>query len=196
MRKLCVTLACCCLTGAAFAYYSPQCGRWTTRDPIEENGGVNLYAFCENDPVNKYDPFGKDVYLYQGNNSGDYYNDLLHQSVAVDVWSDDCPPRKVGMQGFSFGYEGEWGWNWPSFSWLGHTGFTLPGYYMVGVVYKTKVIGKQVDRKITTVRQDREWLKYMEKKVGTKDVYSVGRHNCRNFSQSEFDAAPSKDDAR
>ena len=58
MKKLYVTLACCCLTGAAFAYYSPQCGRWTTRDPIEEKGGVNLYAFCENDPVNKVDKDG------------------------------------------------------------------------------------------------------------------------------------------
>ena len=179
-----------------YRYYSPQLGRWLTRDPLEEEGGINLYEFCENASTYKYDPLGQDVYLYQGNNSGDPLNDWLHQSVVVDLWSDDCPPRKIGMQGFSFGYENEWGWNVPSFSWLGHTGFTLPGYYMIGVVYKAKVIGSQIARKRTTVRQDREWLKYMEKKVGTKDVYSVGRHNCRNFSQSEFDAAPSRKEAK
>ena len=61
MKKLCVTLACCCLMGAACAYYSPQIGRWTTRDPIGEEGGVNLYAFCENDPINKIDTDGRFV---------------------------------------------------------------------------------------------------------------------------------------
>ena len=44
---------------AALGYYSPDTGRWTTRDPMEEKGGVNLHAFCENDPVNKYDPTGE-----------------------------------------------------------------------------------------------------------------------------------------
>jgi len=42
----------------AFGFYSPKVARWTTPDPIEEEGGKNLYAFCENDPVNKFDPNG------------------------------------------------------------------------------------------------------------------------------------------
>ena len=33
-------------------------GRWLTRDPIAENGGVNLYAFCNNEPVNGVDGLG------------------------------------------------------------------------------------------------------------------------------------------
>ena len=33
-------------------------GRWLSRDPIAENGGVNLYAFCNNDPVNGVDGLG------------------------------------------------------------------------------------------------------------------------------------------
>ncbi len=32
-------------------YYSPDLGRWLNRDPIEEEGGVNLYAFCGNNGV-------------------------------------------------------------------------------------------------------------------------------------------------
>ena len=32
-----------------YRYYSPELGRWLTRDPIEEDGGDNLYAFCGND---------------------------------------------------------------------------------------------------------------------------------------------------
>ena len=36
-------------------YYSPSLGRFITRDPIEEKGGLNLYAFCGNDAVNGID---------------------------------------------------------------------------------------------------------------------------------------------
>lgn len=39
-------------------YYSPQAGRWLSRDPIEEQGGVNLYGFVGNNPVNLVDPLG------------------------------------------------------------------------------------------------------------------------------------------
>ena len=33
-------------------------GRWLNRDPIGEQGGVNLYGMVGNDPVNWFDPFG------------------------------------------------------------------------------------------------------------------------------------------
>ena len=39
-------------------WYSPALHRWLNRDPLGEDGGLNLYVFCENDPVNKYDPNG------------------------------------------------------------------------------------------------------------------------------------------
>jgi len=43
---------------SAFAVYDSSEGRWTSRDPIEEEGGVNLYAFCRNNPVNNVDYLG------------------------------------------------------------------------------------------------------------------------------------------
>ena len=45
-----------------YRYYSPALGRWLSRDPIEEKGGLNLYAFVNNDPVNKWDLYGFSPY--------------------------------------------------------------------------------------------------------------------------------------
>lgn len=38
--------------------YNPELGMWLSRDPIAENGGINLYAYVGNNPVNFWDPFG------------------------------------------------------------------------------------------------------------------------------------------
>ena len=43
----------------AYRYYDPVTGRWPSRDPIEERGGVNLYTFVGNNGVNKWDILGK-----------------------------------------------------------------------------------------------------------------------------------------
>ena len=40
------------------ACYDPGTQRWINRDPIEENGGINLYAFVGNDGVDLIDSFG------------------------------------------------------------------------------------------------------------------------------------------
>ena len=39
-------------------FYSPSLGRWLNRDPIEEDGGENLYAMCMNKPSFTYDSYG------------------------------------------------------------------------------------------------------------------------------------------
>jgi RHS repeat-associated protein len=39
-------------------YYNPATGRWPSRDPIEEEGGYNLYGFVVNDPANRWDLLG------------------------------------------------------------------------------------------------------------------------------------------
>jgi RHS repeat-associated protein len=41
-----------------YRYYDAGLGRWVSRDPIEEEGGVHLYAFNDGDPVNQYDVLG------------------------------------------------------------------------------------------------------------------------------------------
>jgi uncharacterized protein RhaS with RHS repeats len=41
-----------------YRYYDPLTGRWPSRDPIEEGGGINMYGFVENDGVRKWDVLG------------------------------------------------------------------------------------------------------------------------------------------
>lgn len=43
-------------------YYSPSQGRFLGRDPIEEEGGLNLYAFCINDSINNFDVLGNVIW--------------------------------------------------------------------------------------------------------------------------------------
>jgi len=41
-----------------YRYYDPLTGRWPSRDPIEESGGLNLYGFVGNNGVGKWDHLG------------------------------------------------------------------------------------------------------------------------------------------
>jgi len=41
-----------------YRVYSPGLGRWVSRDPIGEYGGINLGGFVGNSPIGRCDPFG------------------------------------------------------------------------------------------------------------------------------------------
>jgi RHS repeat-associated protein len=42
-----------------YRFYAPVIERWLNRDPLGEAGGINLYGFVGNDPVNGADPWGR-----------------------------------------------------------------------------------------------------------------------------------------
>ena len=49
-----------------YRWLDPLTGRWPSRDPFEEEGGVNLHAGCSNDFVNLIDDLGNQVWAFSG----------------------------------------------------------------------------------------------------------------------------------
>ena len=43
---------------ALYRAYDPDLGRWLSEDPIEEEGGINMYGFVGNNPLMAVDPLG------------------------------------------------------------------------------------------------------------------------------------------
>jgi hypothetical protein len=78
------------------AFYNPHAGTWINRDPIEEQGGANLYGIIRNDPQNRFDALGLvdgispplvgDWIYYpdSGNSRGGTWNDQNGRSASWD----------------------------------------------------------------------------------------------------------------
>lgn len=45
-----------------YRHYDPKTGRWPSRDPIEEEGGMSLYAFVGNNSVSSIDILGRSTF--------------------------------------------------------------------------------------------------------------------------------------
>jgi RHS repeat-associated protein len=67
-------------------YYDPQLGRYLSEDPMGIDGGLNLYGYGRNAPVNVRDPFGLAV-----------TNDCL---VSPDPFA--CGNNEYGVDGFPY----------------------------------------------------------------------------------------------
>jgi RHS repeat-associated protein len=55
--------------------YDPQTGRWLSPDPIGEAGGLNLYGYVGNDPVNAIDRLGLWTFQIGGVVGGRFFGD-------------------------------------------------------------------------------------------------------------------------
>jgi RHS repeat-associated protein len=65
-------------------YFSSVSGRWISRDPIAEEGGINLYAFIHNNAINGLDAIGKLT--------------TFEQEVMADVYADEAQAAKFIAQ--------------------------------------------------------------------------------------------------
>ncbi len=78
-----------------YRYYSPSLGRWPSRDPIEEEGGANLYGFVGNRPMDLADIFGLCPSGICKNQDPQKPHQKCCVDVAYDSRSHSCEDKKV-----------------------------------------------------------------------------------------------------
>ena len=91
-------------------------GRWMSRDPEDERGGLNLYFICN--CIYQIDILGKNRYITQFDilNYGGSGGTQLHVGVAVDRWiCRNGRWKKTGITTFNFSID----WNAPWYNFIG-----------------------------------------------------------------------------
>lgn len=78
------------LSNFAHAFYDPGQGRWVSRDPVEEQGGVNLYGFVRNNGVAWVDKLGMQSFQAPSNGGSSF---ALPEIPEYAVLPDVRPPN-------------------------------------------------------------------------------------------------------
>lgn len=80
-----------------FRYYSAKLGRWISRDPLGESGGFNLYGYCGNDPVNRWDYLGMDSFLFGEGDRLMYTHELREARERANAYAADYGGEEVDL---------------------------------------------------------------------------------------------------
>ena len=159
-----------------YRFYSLELRRWLNRDPIAENGGLNLYCLCNNNALCSIDTLGRDRYMTTF--SLDPRKDQWHVGVAVDTWK--CSGGrwlKTGVATFDFGLDDSSFWN-------------RLGTYFVTVGAITESEGNTLVEPITipsTPQQDIEMLKQIRSELSNPPLYSFFFNNCIHWANKVID---------
>lgn len=86
-----------------YRFYSASLGRWLSRDPLGEAGGMNLYGFVGNNAINGIDPLGL-LTVYYWEPGGESKNDKWYGHVSIKLedgtyisyWPDRSLSGKLG----------------------------------------------------------------------------------------------------
>ena len=123
---------------AHYRAYSPTIGRWVSRDPIFEAGGVNLYGYVRNNPLNRMDPLGlSDVTYDSGSGTITVYDNKGNQveqfpagnnttSTSNGPWPNGTFPYSHYVPHPESGPTGPYGSN-------GNFVFDVPGRFGMGI---------------------------------------------------------------
>jgi len=86
-----------------YRYYSPRLGRWLSKDPIGEAGGLNVFAFLHNGTTAGIDPLGLDRWVVPFPGSAKTtscllrYQPLRHDALIYGSGSS-CTQVEMGME--------------------------------------------------------------------------------------------------
>jgi len=157
-----------------YRFHSPVLGRWLSRDPIEELGGVNLYGFIENTPINLWDVLGKNRYItwFDIFDIGGSGGTQLHVGVAVDTWAcgSEGKWKNTGQVTFDFSIDWEIGcWN------------LIKGVVWLGKGKIVESSGLMLEKPITIKScpsQDRKMLEMIRDEAKHPPFYNGAFHQC------------------
>jgi RHS repeat-associated protein len=154
------------LSLALYRQYDPRLGRWISRDPLGERGGVNLYDYVRNNPTRWIDPLGEDIWV--GSRG-------LHQNINVG-------DPNGNYSSYSFGIDTD---NYSNFS-------ALNPFNESGEVYSDYPPNAIDDSMYlnTTPQEDAEANSILSAMANSGEhiPYRLSNSTCRSFSQSMFNA--------
>jgi uncharacterized protein RhaS with RHS repeats len=73
-----------------YRYYDPVTGRWPSRDPIEEEGGINLYGFVGNSGLYKWDYLGLAIQQNCDEIHDNFLAKCLNPSFGMGIPANQC----------------------------------------------------------------------------------------------------------
>jgi len=115
-------------------YYNPLTGRFLSRDPEEGNKfypkALHKYLYASGDPVNAFDPTGKDSILETGAIDKSFVLETLpaivkYSCAVIEIWAFDAGVANL-LDGYITGKSGEGGWPEPP-KWL-DLACAIPGW--------------------------------------------------------------------
>ena len=86
-------------------YYDPIGGKWINRDPIGISGGINLYRYCNNNPISNDDPSG--LTHFNPGGYSDYSNLTISFILSLSIVTDQSIGKNyvgigLGSPGISY----------------------------------------------------------------------------------------------